>query len=152
MLTPDNAQQPARVPTRRLVRALVSVAIGAMISGCGGGGGGAADSPQGQLSTQPVSILFAAVVGDQQPVDCGSTLRTLGSQATNARLVDLRLYLSDLRLVSASGAETPITLDNNAYQVTEGNRHAALIDLAQNGTGACEGSAETNATVSGTVP
>jgi len=147
MLTPDNAHPPARAPMQRLVQALVSIAIGALISGCGGGGGGATDSPP----TQPVSILFAAVIGDQQPVDCGNTLKTLGSQETDAQMIDLRFYLSDIRLVSASGAETPITLDDNAYQVTEGNRHAALIDLAQDGTGACEGSAETNAKVSGTV-
>jgi uncharacterized repeat protein (TIGR04052 family) len=133
-----------------------SVATAALAAGlltlvaCGGGGSGA--DQQGPNSAQePVSVLFAAVVGEQQPVSCGSALAGLGSQATTAQLIDLRFYLSDIRLVAADGTEAPVTLDGSSHQLTQGQQGVALIDLAKSGVGSCEGSSETHDRITGTV-
>jgi uncharacterized repeat protein (TIGR04052 family) len=129
------------------------------LTACGGGGG---DSPSNAAATsaaavQDVSVQFAAVVGSSAPVDCSSTLAGLGSSAVNAQLKDLRFYLSNVRLVSSTGLEVPITLSANAFQQGTGVDSAVLIDLTDLSGSVCgasgaDGTAETNLQVVGKVP
>lgn len=133
----------------------------AALSGCGGGGDSAPTNNASTASTsssptQDVSVQFAAVVGSSAPVDCASTLAGLGAHGTSAQLRDLRLYLSNVRLVSSTGTEVPITLTQNDYQLGQGSDSAVLIDLTDTSTGACalatDGSAQTNRVIVGKVP
>lgn len=133
----------------------------AALSGCGGGGDSAPTNNASTASTsssptQDVSVQFAAVVGSSAPVDCASTLVGLGAHGTSAQLRDLRLYLSNVRLVSSTGTEVPITLTQNDYQLGQGSDSAVLIDLTDTSTGACalatDGSAQTNKVIVGKVP
>jgi uncharacterized repeat protein (TIGR04052 family) len=129
----------------------------ATLSACGGGGGGDAPaSPTSAAATQDVSVQFAASVVDKV-VTCGSTLSNLGSSVVNARLRDLRFYLSNVRLVSSSGAEVPITLTQNDNQNGAGANSAVLIDLSNQQAGtvceqATDGSAATYTAIVGKVP
>jgi uncharacterized repeat protein (TIGR04052 family) len=148
---------------------LAAALVGATLAACGGGGD---DSIAPTSSTQPttptatppaaqsvtgtkdVAIQFVAVAGaGNTAVTCGSLLAGLGSVPTNATLTDLRVYLTDVRLVTAQGAEVPVALTANAWQHTSGTDGVVLIDL-ENGQGSCaaEGTSETNGLIRGTVP
>jgi uncharacterized repeat protein (TIGR04052 family) len=129
------------------------------LAACGGGGGGG-DTPASTTSTaatQDVSVQFAATVGDNV-VTCASTLPNLGASVVNAKLRDLRFYLSNVRLVSDTGTEVPITLTQNDNQYGSGVNSAVLIALTstQDGTTVCgqytSGSAATYTTIVGKVP
>jgi uncharacterized repeat protein (TIGR04052 family) len=129
---------------------LSPVALAALLAACGGGGdtGTAAPTPQS------VSIQFAAVAGSTNtPVSCGTLITGLGSTPTDAQLTDLRIYLTDVQLVNDKGVSVPVTLTKNEWQNTRGTDSVTLIDL-ENAQGACgsEGTAATNALVTGTVP
>ncbi len=133
------------------------MALTATLSACGGGGGSdTAASTTSAAATQDVSVQFAASVGDAV-VDCSTTLSNLGSSVVNAQLRDLRFYLSNVRLVSSSGTEVPITLTQNDNQYGSGTNSAVLIDLTNQQAGtvceqASDGSAETYTTIVGKVP
>ncbi|MCB9594147.1 MAG: metallo-mystery pair system four-Cys motif protein [Sandaracinaceae bacterium] len=95
----------------------------------------------------PVTLTFAGLVGGQ-PAACGTTYSGVGSTATDLELEDFRLYVHDVRLVTESGEEVAVTLDDDDWQVDD----IALLDF-EDGTAGCEsGNPGTNATVRGTVP
>lgn len=130
-----------------------ALAAAAAIAACGGGGDSAGTSPP-VATTQAVSIQFAAVSGaGNAPVNCSTTLTGIGSNPVNATLTDLRFYVTDVKLVTAQGTEVPVTLTANSWQQTAASGSVTLIDL-ENGQFTCggEGTLETNAVVSGTVP
>lgn len=81
--------------------------------------------------TDPVtSISFAAVVGSDT-FECGSTYSDLGASAADVTIQDFRFYVHDVRLVDASGEETPFVLeDDGMWQ----NGEVALLDF-ENGCG-----------------
>jgi uncharacterized repeat protein (TIGR04052 family) len=116
--------------------ACLTAALSLALSACGGGGGGDSAPAVSTAATQDVTVQFAASVVDT-PVDCSSTLTLLGSPSVNARLRDLRFYLSNVRLVSSTGTEVPITLTTNNYQQGSGVNSAVLIDLTDDTTGNC---------------
>lgn len=131
----------------------------AALSGCGGDSAptnNASTASTSSSPTQDVTVQFAAVVGGSAPVDCASILAGLGSHGTSAQLRDLRFYLSNVRLVSSTGTEVPITLTQNDYQLGQGSDSAVLIDLTDTSSGACalatDGSAQTNKVIVGKVP
>jgi len=136
--------------------ACLTAALSLALSACGGGGSDTPADTTPAAATQDVSVQFAASVGDTV-VSCGTTLSGLSSSGADAQLSDLRFYLSNVRLVSSSGAEVPITLTQNNNQHGSGVASAVLIDLTSKQTGtACEqsgdGSAETYAAIVGKVP
>lgn len=101
-----------------------------------------------------VSIEFAAVAGaGNVPVSCSTLITGLGSTPTDARLTDLRFYVTDAALVNSKGQTVPITLASNEWQLTQDGQTVALIDL-ENAQGACgsEGTSATNSMLAGTVP
>lgn len=97
--------------------------------------------------TQPVTIRFAAKVGNQS-FSCGSNYR-LGQPATNQTLSDFRFYISDVALIDETGKTVPVTLEQDGkwqYQTV------ALLDF-ENKTGACtNGTVEMRDRIVGTVP
>jgi uncharacterized repeat protein (TIGR04052 family) len=101
-------------------------------------------------STGPVDVQigFEARVGDKA-FSCADTYDGLGTGATQARLVDFRFYVHDVRLIDGGGAEVPVTLKQDGlWQYQD----VALLDFEDKG-GACDnGTVETNHVVVGTVP
>jgi uncharacterized repeat protein (TIGR04052 family) len=95
----------------------------------------------------PVTLDFDVRVGDKR-VSCDAPLPPLGSEATETELLDLRFYVSDLRLLSATGEEVPLELEQNDWQ----HGSVALLDF-EDGTGSCEGGTQaTNTQVTGRAP
>lgn len=130
---------------------LAALAIASLLSACGGGGSPTASSTP-PAAPQAVEIAFAAVAGST-PIACATAAITdLGTTNANGRLRDLRFYVSNAALIRDDGAEVPLTLPaNDNWNATVGSDRVTLIDLEDN-TGACQGTADTNATLKGTVP
>jgi len=122
----------------------------ATLSACGGGDDAKTATP---TTTQSVSIEFVPTVGDT-PISCASTLSGLGTTSVNAKLQDLRFYVSNVKLiktVNGEDVEVAVTLDANDFQLTSGGNSVALIDL-EDGSGSCGGDGLLHATLTGTVP
>jgi uncharacterized repeat protein (TIGR04052 family) len=125
---------------------IVAALAGAgLLSACGGGDA----EPTGP---QSVEIAFAAVAGST-PVTCATTeITDLGTTNAKGRLRDLRFYVSNAKLIRADGTEVALTLPaNDNWNATVGSDAVTLIDL-EDRTGACQGTADTNTTLKGTVP
>ncbi|MGE0311755.1 MAG: MbnP family copper-binding protein [Lautropia sp.] len=132
-------------------RLLCLLSTGAVLGACGGSDDPAAPAPA-PVATKRVSIEFVATVGTT-PVDCASTLEGLGTTAARARLTDLRFYVSNVHLLGANDAETPVTLDADDWQLTEGSNSVALVDLEDgNCTNGESLTAAKHVSISGTVP
>ncbi len=99
---------------------------------------------------QPVRITFVPTVGDT-PVGCTSVLKGLGITSVDAKLQDLRFYVSNVKLTTTEGVEVAVTLDANDAQLTSGSDTVALIDL-ENAKGLCAGDASRHAVITGKVP
>lgn len=95
-----------------------------------------------------IRLPFTAVA-DGAPVRCGEAITELGVGASTAQLRDLRMYVSEIALINASGDEIPVTLSPSDWQ-TEA---LALLDF-EDGAGACEetGTPEMNTELVGSVP
>jgi uncharacterized repeat protein (TIGR04052 family) len=143
---------------------LGTLVITAVLAACGGGGGDSTTAVAPPAPVTPVTpatpvakavtIQFAAVAGSANtPVNCTTPIAALGSTPTEARLADLRIYLTNVQLVNDAGVAVPVTLTSNEWQQTSGADSVALIDL-ENGQAGCsaEGTAATNAVITGTVP
>lgn len=98
-------------------------------------------------STQPITLKFAAKVGNQ-PFVCGTTY-SLGTSKTAVTPNDFRFYISEVALLDAKGKATPITLEQDGkWQY----KSVALLDF-ENKTGACaNGTTETRDRIVGTFP
>jgi uncharacterized repeat protein (TIGR04052 family) len=114
---------------------LATLAVACLVSSCGGGGGGV-DAP----TVQPITVEFTASLGAVALASpCGAPIAGLGTSAANARLQDLRFYISNLHLITAAGAEVPVQLASNVHQLTRGGHSVALIDLRDTtAKGACQ--------------
>jgi uncharacterized repeat protein (TIGR04052 family) len=100
-----------------------------------------------------VTLDFAAIAGDSL-VKCGTQLTGLGTTGVTADVRDLRFYVTNLALVNAKGEAVPVTLDANAWQLTQGGESVALVDL-EDGSGACataSNTADMHTAITGTVP
>ncbi|MDP3277850.1 MAG: metallo-mystery pair system four-Cys motif protein [Deltaproteobacteria bacterium] len=92
----------------------------------------------------PVRIEFAARVG-AMPFRCGQQFTNMGMTNTTWTPKDFRLYIHDVRLVTAAG-ESPVTLDTVPMFQGAG---VAMLDF-EDRTGACsEGTTETHSVVVG---
>jgi uncharacterized repeat protein (TIGR04052 family) len=96
---------------------------------------------------QAVAIAFRPQVGGAA-FSCTTTFTDIGTTPSNVQFTDFKLYVSDVRLVTPSGAEEPLALEQDGEWQRD---NVALLDF-DNGTGACAGSTETNYYVTGTVP
>jgi cytochrome c peroxidase len=124
--------------------ALAALALGGLAA-CGGGSSDGA-SPGGP---QRVALHFLALFGGT-PFACGERYADMGRNGVTIEPTDLRLYVSNLRLINDRGEEVPIELDQDGTWQLE---NLALLDF-EDGSGLCEvqGNPETNTSVRGTVP
>ncbi len=100
---------------------------------------------------QPVTIRFTATRGTRA-VGCGTSLTGLGTTRATTRLLDMRFYVSNVRLVRRNGSSVKLRLSrNDRWNLTRAAQSVTLIDL-ENGTKGCAGDARMNAIVRGTVP
>lgn len=100
------------------------------------------------LAEQTIDLTFAAELGGT-PFSCAQTYSGLGSTGTPVQVLDYRMFVSNISLMSDDGTEVPLTLDEDGrWQVDT----VALLDF-EDATGSCtNGTAEMNATVRGTAP
>lgn len=126
----------------------VMILWGMLLVACGGGGGGGGNSDR---NTNPaptprsITIPFNAVAAGQDIV-CGTTY-TLGAADTEVSLRDFRFYIHNVRLLTNTGEEVPMTLEQNDWQ----NGTVAMLDF-ENAANGCTGTAETHTAITGTLP
>jgi len=98
---------------------------------------------------RPVEITFRATVGDET-FACGQTYGGIGTGSGQFVPADFRFYLHDVRLISNTGEEVAVELEQDGQWQFE---NAVLLDF-EDGTGPCAtaGNAPMNALVRGTVP
>jgi uncharacterized repeat protein (TIGR04052 family) len=100
------------------------------------------------LAEMQVEIPFAAEMAGQ-PFTCAASFAGVGTTQSTVQFGDFRLFVSNVRLIGAEGAEVPVTLAQDGIWQLAGT---ALIDF-EDATGACaNGTAETNTTLRGTAP
>jgi uncharacterized repeat protein (TIGR04052 family) len=93
-----------------------------------------------------VTVQFEGLIGGE-PAACGAMYDGVGSTGTTLELLDYRLYVHDIRLVTEDGREVPLALTpDGAWQ----NEEVALLDF-EGGDGCDSGTAGTNSLVRGTV-
>lgn len=98
-------------------------------------------------ASQAVTIRFAGYVGDE-PFQCGESYEGIGTTGSTVTPADFRLFVHDLRLVTAGGAEAAVTLEQDGQFQLE---NIALVDF-EDGSGPCvNGTAETHTEIVGTV-
>jgi uncharacterized repeat protein (TIGR04052 family) len=96
-----------------------------------------------------VSLKFAAQFGDAE-ARCGEVFGGLGMTGENCEVLDLRFFVSNIRLINHDGEEVPLVLDqDDRWQV----ENVALLDF-EDATGGCgdSGTASRNSVVLGSVP
>ncbi|MGE3957223.1 MAG: MbnH family di-heme enzyme [Vicinamibacterales bacterium] len=102
---------------------------------------------QGQAA-RPVTIRFSATVGEL-PISCAGAFEQIGTTRSTLHLQDLKFYLSQVRLLTTSGAEVPVELEQDGRWQQD---DVALLDF-EDGTGTCaNGSKDTRMVVTGQVP
>jgi uncharacterized repeat protein (TIGR04052 family) len=127
-------------------------------TGTGGGDSGAtitdaatdaAETASDAQGTSSVTLRFKAKVGTAD-FACGTHYPAQGATAVAVEPRDFRMYVSKVFLVDGAGNKVPLKLDTRSPWQTP---DVALLDF-ENGTGACaaEGTPQTNATITGTVP
>jgi uncharacterized repeat protein (TIGR04052 family) len=92
---------------------------------------------------QEVTLNFTLKAGDTA-VACGQRV-ALGATQNMSELLDARLYVSKVRVITESGEEFPVELEQDGVWQYE---NIALLDF-ENATGACQGTPETNTQVIG---
>lgn len=94
-----------------------------------------------------VHIEFQAAVNGAA-FACGNSYANVGTRATTITPTDFRFYVHDVRLVSATGADVPVELEQNAWQLDD----LVLLDF-ENASGPCTGGTSAmNTTIHGEVP
>ena len=99
-------------------------------------------------ATQDVALRFKPMVGDK-PFACGQSYENIGTTNSKITPTDFRFYVHNVRLIDASGKETPVTLEQDGKWQFQ---NLALLDF-ENGTGPCSnGTADTNEVIKGKAP
>jgi uncharacterized repeat protein (TIGR04052 family) len=116
--------------TRRAVAS--TVAALALVTACG--------------APADVELRFEGLVGDE-PARCGATYAGIGTSGSTLTLLDFRLFVHDVRLVTADGREVPVELTQDDFQHDD----VALLDF-EDGTNGCDaGTPAQRLVVRGTV-
>lgn len=134
--------------SRHASRCSLLLATTALLLACDSGN----NVEPGPAASTPVQIRFVAKAGDAA-FDCDTPAAAMGAGQDKAlQLRDLRLYIGNIRLVKASGAEARITLTSNAWQMSQGGDSVALLDFVDQSS-RCDGSSRTTRTIIyGTAP
>ncbi len=107
----------------------------------------AGDAADGSTA-QSFTLQFGAKVADAE-FACGTQYNDVGSANSIITPMDLRFYVSNIRLITEGGEQVPFTIDDVApFQ----SPAVALLDF-EDGTGECRnGNSALNAQVTGTAP
>lgn len=106
-----------------------------------------ASTEPARTGAQDVTIRFDARAGDTS-IRCGQSLTGIGSTGASVALQDFRIYVSNFRLISRSGGETPLQLTpDGAFQ----SNRVALLDF-ENASGNCNGNTAMHTAVQGRAP
>lgn len=116
----------------------------ACTSGKDSGAGAGSDSG---ADLQEVAISFRGAAGEAD-FACGSPISGLGLSGATWTPLDFRLYVHDLRLLTAEGAEAPVRLTADGVWQTEA---VALLDFEDGSADCGNGTAPVNAQVLGSV-
>lgn len=96
----------------------------------------------------PVALTFAAQIGGES-FRCGGTYADIGTTKSTITPSDFRFYVSEVALIRADGTEQPVTLtQDKKWQL----QNVALLDFEDKSGPCTNGTADTNATVKGSVP
>ncbi|MDB4975578.1 MAG: hypothetical protein JWN48_3919 [Myxococcaceae bacterium] len=97
---------------------------------------------------QAFTLRFKAKVGNADLV-CGQSYEKQGSTQVTITPRDFRLFVQSVRLISVSGSEVPLDLDERLPFQSQG---VALLDFT-NGEGSCtSGDPSSNTLITGTAP
>lgn len=140
----------AREAIERVGTGVVAASLGLVLgAGCADGQDDMQTADLGETRS-PVVLRFTPRVG-MQPFACGQKYPGIGLNgsggAATIEAEDFRLYVHDVRLVDAAGAEVPVRLDEDQTWQASG---VALLDF-EDKTGRCAGTAATNTEVRGSV-
>jgi uncharacterized repeat protein (TIGR04052 family) len=95
-----------------------------------------------------VTLQLSGLVGDE-PVECGGTYSGVGTSSTDLTVSDLRLYVHDVRVLTADGEEHEVALEQDGvWQLDD----VVLLDFEDGGAGCPHGTTATNTTIRGTIP
>jgi len=108
---------------------------------------GTTGRPAAPSGRESVEINFDARVGDR-PFKCGERYDGVGTNKATILPQDFRLYVSEVRLLTASGAEVPLALTPDQFWQSD---RVALLDF-EDDTGNCLGNPRMNRVVRGTAP
>jgi uncharacterized repeat protein (TIGR04052 family) len=96
----------------------------------------------------PFTLSFRAKVG-AQPFSCTATYAGIGTSASTIAPRDFKMYVSDIRLLTASGAEVPMQLTQDGTWQLD---NLALVDF-EDQTGSCtNGTPQVRTVVEGSAP
>ena len=110
---------------------------------------GTTEGTTGEPGDVDVELQFAVRVGDADAT-CGQSYDNVGTGDTTIEFLDIRLFVSNVRLVDEQGGEVALAMEDDAEWQFEGS---ALLDFEDASGGCSENTtAETNTTVRGTVP
>ncbi len=100
-------------------------------------------------AVQEITLNFAGRVNGADAA-CDTDFMGLGSEESDAQIVDFRFYVSNIRLIDGDGNEVPLELEQDGVWQFE---DVALLDY-EDGTGLCSdtGNPDLRSTVVGTVP
>lgn len=105
---------------------LISVVAGASIlAGCGGSSSSSTETDLGSETQVQLSVPFAVVAGTE-PVTCGTTYTGLGVAGSDITFADIRMFVSDLAVVTDQGEVIPVALDGD---IEGQNADVALLDF-----------------------
>jgi uncharacterized repeat protein (TIGR04052 family) len=93
-----------------------------------------------------IELGFAARVNGEA-FECGRSYPGVGTSDTTITAQDLRLYVHDVRFVTADGTEVPLALDQDDFQ----NGEIALLDFETGGSACGPGNAPTHTMLTGTL-
>ncbi|HMW07636.1 MAG TPA: metallo-mystery pair system four-Cys motif protein [Leptospiraceae bacterium] len=112
---------------------------------------------QRKSTAASVSSINFNVVSGTTNVSCSGSIAGTIAGATNAKLVDLKFYVHDIKLISSDGSKVDFSITtDNKWQMAAGSNAfgsypgVALLDF-EDATGNCSsGTTETNKTIYGT--
>jgi uncharacterized repeat protein (TIGR04052 family) len=98
-------------------------------------------------AAQPIQIEFEARVGEEV-FACSNVYSGVGSSGVDAEPLDLRLFVSDVRLIDLNGREEPVALEVlPPWQTAD----VALLDFEDQSGLCASGTVATNSTLEGRV-
>lgn len=110
---------------------------------------GGSSGTTGEVAAVDVTLQFAANVGAETAA-CGTDYTDIGAANNEIQFRDIRMYVSNIRMVTDGDEEVPLVLEQDGVWQFE---DVVLLDF-EDGSGACDetGNAEMNTVAVGAVP